>query len=351
MHPPTTPGNPQNGAGRASAEQLALQALRNCRNGELREAVALYRRALAAPGGAALPVTRHVRLLEGTGLKDAATSIWRAGLQAGADMSSGAFARGGDAGAAVAEYEELFARGIANARMMADYLVALSRTGAAEKLAAATDPALLFRRRALPMDGPLQPFLERVAAALLGATGRRFQTATKSIRKMERVPGAHELRDADVVALHSAVRILVSQYVEDVARSGHPIARWLRREFGLCSWGVISEDEVGYNAPHIHTGCWIVAVAYVAGPARGGRGDDAGGTLRIGAAEAGDATCKGWPDLTVAPDPGVVVVMPAFYTHWTLPLKRRGLRISVAFNASDELADEVTGAASLHGGV
>jgi hypothetical protein len=316
-------------SGNESAAALALRALRCCRAGKLGEAAALYRRAFAAPGGGALPVIQHVRLLEGTGLSEAASTIWRIGLQGGADLSSGLLAGGADPCAAVAEYEDLFARGVTNARMMANYLVALSRVGASEKLATAVAPHVLFRQVSLPVDGT---FLASVTAGLLAA-GREFQTARKSIRNLERIVGTHKLDDPAVVALHAMVHREIAHYIDDVARSGHLIAPWLRRDFRLASWGVMAE-HTGYSAPHIHTGCWVVAVAYIAGQDPGPDGNNAG-SLRVGPAVEGNAHCAGWPDLTIAPVPGRLVIMPAFYTHWTVPLTRPGLRLSVAFNADD----------------
>lgn len=313
-----------------SADQLSLQALRHFRAGAASEGRTAYRRALGALGGSDLPVQRHAQLLAGTGLADAARFVLSAGLHAGADLSTGLVARKGDPHAAAAEYEELFARGVTNARMVSDYLVALSRAGASAKLAAVVDPDLLFRPAVLPGGDSVGPLLARVSEALLQAGSRRFQKANRSIRNMERVLKTHKIADPAIADLHEAVRVLIATYIADVTASAHIIAQWLRAEFDLHSWGVICEDaEVGFSAPHIHTGCWVVAVAYIAGhdPTA------AGGAMRIGPAAAGDAACAGWPDITVAPTPGTVVIMPAFYTHWTEPLRRPGLRISVAFNA------------------
>jgi hypothetical protein len=102
----------------------------------------------------------------------------------------------------------------------------------------------------------------------------------------------------------------------------------------LRSWGVIS-DASGYNVPHLHIGCWVVAVAYIASENPGAADKDSPGAMRIGAAVGGDATCAGWPELTVAPIPGTVAIMPAYYTHWTVPLRGPGRRISVAFNVHE----------------
>jgi hypothetical protein len=321
------------GSGPRDAVALATEALRACLAGRIAEGAALYRQALRATDGCLLPVGRHVQLLAGSGLPDAAALVERAGWQAGADLSTGRLARGGDPHEAVAEYEAFFARGRANARMMANYLVGLSRIGAAAKLAAASDPRVLFRQTALPVDGPIGEFLGRVANALLGAENGRFRTSDRSLRNMARVPATHKCDHPDIVTLHGSVGHLIGAYIADVRASGHPIASWLSSDFHLDSWAVIS-DGLGHSAPHIHTGCWVVAVAYIAA-ADQGAADGGAGSMRIGPPPDGNAACAGWPDLTVAPTPGTVAIMPAYYTHWTIPLRAPGVRISVAFNAAD----------------
>ena len=103
------------------------------------------------------------------------------------DLTSDPIAHHRDPQQAVTEYEALFARGAANARMMANYLAALSLVGASAKLAAANDPGLLFRRTTLNIGEPIEPFLAQVADALLRAHTREFETARKSLREIERV--------------------------------------------------------------------------------------------------------------------------------------------------------------------
>jgi hypothetical protein len=313
-----------------AAAALALEALGLCRAGKTKEGIALYRQALRAPGSADLPVCRHVDLLKGTGLDDAASRVLRAAIRANLDLSP----RSSNPLEAAADYESLFQRSIGNVRMMENYLIALSRIGAAARLREATDPDILFRQAPLDIEGSLEPFLAGVAAALLNDRNRQFQESSRSLRKMGRVLETHKSDDAGIIALHAAVRRQITAYVRDVSSSGHLIARWLPGEILLESWGVIYEES-GYSAPHTHPGCWVVAVAYIAGEDPAGSGEDDAGTMRIGPAAAGDASCPGWPDLTVAPIPGTVVIMPAYYTHWIVPLRRPGIRISVAFNAAD----------------
>ena len=317
------------------AGDVALQALRLFKARSVEEGAELYRRALTMPDGSGLPIKRHLRMLEGSGLADAAAVVERLALQLGMDLTSDPIAHHRDPQQAVTEYEALFARGAANARMMANYLAALSLVGASAKLAAANDPGLLFRRTTLNIGEPIEPFLAHVADALLRAHTREFETARKSLREIERVRRTNTLDDPALVALHRAVHDQVAHYIADVASSGHMIAPWLSSRFSLHSWGVVSQGT-GYSAPHIHGGCWVVAVAYIVGEAPA-HGDGPAGTMRIGPVAGANPACAGWPDITVEPIPGTLVIMPAFYTHWTVPLARPGLRISVAFNADESV--------------
>jgi hypothetical protein len=319
---------------RARPNELALRALRECHAGNIADGTARYRQALRAPGGFRLPVGLHARMLEGAGRHDAAETILRDGALASADL---AVARLSDPVSASAEYEALFARGLANAHMMANYTACLSHIGASEKLAAATDPRALFRRTTLSFDGPREPYLRRIGQVLRDA--EQFENTRRSIRKMGRVPRTHELAEPGLLALHDTVRGEIARYISDVAASGQMIGPWLPSAIDLHSWSVISEDA-GYNVPHIHLGCWIVAVAYIAWDDAAAIGASSGGELRGGPPAGGDAACPGGPDLTVAPLPGTLVIMPAYFTHWTVPLQRPGLRISVAFNVHDGEQDE-----------
>lgn len=41
----------------------------------------------------------------------------------------------------------------------------------------------------------------------------------------------------------------------------------------------------------------------------------------------------GWPDAKIRPEADLLVIMPSWYVHWTEPLERPGLRLSVAIDA------------------
>ena len=108
------------------------------------------------------------------------------------------------------------------------------------------------------------------------------------------------------------------------------ISRWLPRTIRVAPWATVSHGD-GYNVPHIHVEGWITGILYVAGPDRVDAGDSSPGALRIGP-PPGVGESAGWPKITVAPAPGTLVLMPSYYTHWTVPLDRPGLRVAIAFD-------------------
>ena len=123
------------------------------------------------------------------------------------------------------------------------------------------------------------------------------------------------------------VRHHVSQYFADVPAASETVFQW-PREFELLPWATISVGD-GYTVPHIHSEGVISGVLYVAGPNEMGADGYPVGALRVGAPPEVE-NAAGWPDLAIAPKPGTLVMMPSYFTHWTIPLGRPGLRISIA---------------------
>lgn len=322
-----------------STLQMALAALRLCEQGEVERGVQRYRDALARPDGRRLPVGLHAALLDGGGHARAAAGIRRAGMYLGLDLSAAYWpiSRGNYA-AALAEYRQCFDAGIATSEMFGRYLVCLSRLGLAAELAAMAAPASLFRRESIDAAAIDEPAWTRMAETLRRAPEREFQEKTRSVRRLDRVGKTHLLTDPPIVALHDIVRQRMQSYIAAVRASDHPVGRWLPDSVDLYSWAVIARGEGGYNVPHTHGGAWVVAVAYIEGRDCAEGSND--GALCVGPPTDGNHECTGWPELMVAPIPRTLVIMPGFYTHWTMPLRDPVPRMSVAFNAVDRLRDD-----------
>jgi hypothetical protein len=156
-----------------------------------------------------------------------------------------------------------------------------------------------------------------------------WQEAVQSVRKMHNIK-LNRHRDGLVQATLAEIDRRAAHYIANWIKSDHVISQWVPRTFRMSYWAMISHGD-GYNVPHIHPEGWITGVLYVAGPDRAEVGHSPPGALRVGSPPnvVGSA---GWPDITVAPAPGTLVLMPSYYTHWTVPLGRPGLRISIAFD-------------------
>jgi hypothetical protein len=229
----------------------------------------------------------------------------------------------------------LFAQGVINAPMVHAYLLALAKLGRDAAIAAVLDPEVLLWRVRLDLpapDGKPDGLAGSIQQVLLAEEAQApFQEAKQSVRKMRFIKRFQHHPDPAAIALMAAVREQARSYLARWSASDHVFARHVPREFRMSSWGLVSRGE-GYNTPHIHLKGWATGVYYPAAP-----DTPQGGELRIGPPAVLQPPGPGWPDLTIRPEPGLLVLTPSFYTHWTVPLDRPGLRSSVVFDVKREL--------------
>jgi hypothetical protein len=242
--------------------------------------------------------------------------------------------------AVLKEYRTLFAKGLLNATMVGNYLILASQLGLHDEVSALTSPARLFRKQQLMVEDPQHPgasWLPHIEQMLLNSTDRTvWQEERQSVRKMHYVFKPQEIEDAALQHLLAEIRHAVDCHIRDLEPAEHPVSQWIPRSFTMDFWALISRGE-GYNVPHRHPKGWVSGVFYVAGPAT--PTDDEGGMLRIGRPPDVSADDPGWPDISVVPAPGTLVMMPSYFTHWTAPLGRPGLRVAVAFDVLDSRAE------------
>lgn len=315
-----------------AAEQLDIddalrtiaEALRLCRSGDEAAGAALYRSCARPQLLAKLPVGLHVHLLEEAGCADVAAELRRIAVRRGGDLAWRGARAGASPGDVAAEYEALFAAGHANPLMVGRYIELLTVLKRADDVAALFDPALLLRKVDLGAD-----LAGAVAAAMLAEEPRLDRGSRLSVREMREISGLQKRREPAFLDLMAACRAETARYLADWAASDHPLARQVPEAFTLSAWGLISRGE-GYNTRHQHTLGWATGVFYPVGVS------DAfsGGALRIGG--WGSETPPGWPKMAIRPEPGLLVLMPSSYVHWTDPLGAAGLRMSVAFDAIPE---------------
>jgi len=316
----------------------AGMAVALCCRGDVEKGIALYRQVLDKTGDPAilgrLPVGLHLRLLHDAKREEAAAVLQRLLLSAGLNVSLGASLDKPPAEIAD-EYRALFARGIGNAKMMADYLVHASSLGDTEEVTSLLDVGRYFRRTTVEVADALSgaAYWTSLAETLLAyCSADNWQEDCRSVRHMHRLRLTGH-RDPRLQAVLDVLHEQAARYLEALRKDPGRLEAWIPDDFTLETWALVSPGY-GFNLPHIHPKGFATGVLYVSGPDAMGADGYPVGALRIGP-PAAVGRREGWPDIGVAPVPGTLVLMPSYFTHWTTPLGKPGLRISIAFDIND----------------
>jgi hypothetical protein len=310
------------------------KAVQWIRQGRVSEGLQAYR-SLLHRSTHRLPCGLHVRMLEQAG-SPASEQLLTLTLEMGGNLCIGAMRRGAAPEAVLSEYLSLFAKGLINSTMIGEYLILAGQLGRHDEVAMLTSPIRVFRTLQLTLDDPLCPGssrLPQIERALLSAKDRTaWQEERQSVRKMHYLSKPQAIEDAALQHLLTEIRRAVDCYIRDLEPTDHPVTQWIPRSFTMEFWAVISHGD-GYNIPHRHPRGWLSGAFYIVGPS--GPAEDKGGLLRVGRPPTVPADEPGWPDLSVTPAPGTLVLMPSYLTHWTIPLERPGLRLALAFDVID----------------
>lgn len=322
--------------------RVLTQGLQLLLSGDLSGGLASYARAFDAPPMATGGVGLHVRMLEQSGRQAEASALQRMAVARGADVNLFTLADA-DPARALEEYARHFAEGRVNAWMVSRYLIRLSQM---DQLHVAKD-LLDVERRVIQVDLDLPDPTRRhanladaVAATVLEHEAEaEHQHQVQSVREMLNLRGLQHMSSPVFQTLIAHIRREVQRVIETPPATTDPIEAWRPSEFDLRVWALTSRGT-GFNTPHVHHQAWHTAVYYATGLP-----DDCGdgGVLRLGRPPEAGAAAAGWPDLSVRPRPGLLVIFPSYYTHWTEPLGRPGLRVSVAADVVER------GAASAEG--
>lgn len=326
-------------AGVAHAEAEASAGLLLLMRGELAAGLARYRAGFSIEHGHRLPAGLHLQLLENAGRRDEAEALRVLAVRLGGNVAIRHVALNAAAGEAATEYEELFARGVVNGRMVHAYLQLLARLGRAAELRRWLAPELLFRT--VTLDHALAAEIEQ--ALLAREQAAPFQEAVQSVRKMRMIAKLHHDPNPAVQRLIAVLTKETERYFRDWAVSAHPLAAAVPQRLRLSAWGLVSRGE-GSNARHIHPKGLATGIYYPTAVPAGG------GALWVGAPSAEGSGADGWFEAEVQPRAGLLVLMPSFYTHWTTRLAGPGLRTSIAFDVRALGADEEDQALSVDAG-
>ena len=301
----------------SSADQAIAAILRRDEDG-----FALYEKALRDAELATVPAGLHLGMLRQADRHDDARRLAELALRYGADLAprAGSFL-GAPPDVAAAEYEALIERGEVNARMIYRYLLALARLGRWAKHARILAAESLFR--IVTIDEAIAVAAD--ALLLEVEEQAQLQESAQSVRNMRMKSDLEHLGHPAAQDLLEEISEQTASYLADWRASDHPLSHLVPEDFDVLAWGLISRGE-GYNVPHIHGEGWATGVFYP----RSAEGD--GGELVVGRPEGAPGSDSDWGARTIKPQAGILLLFPSYYTHWTIPLNRPGLRTSVAFD-------------------
>ncbi len=140
-----------------------------------------------------------------------------------------------------------------------------------------------------------------------------------------------------VAVLEEMIGGAVDDYMRSVPKDGaHPFLANQPRRWRLHAWAVVLQPQ-GHQAPHIHPTGWLSGVYYVKLPRVVGAPDRGqAGWIEFGRPRS-DFHCTVEPEVrAMRPEEGLMLLVPSYFYHRTVPFESAEERISVAFDIIEE---------------
>ncbi len=155
-------------------------------------------------------------------------------------------------------------------------------------------------------------------------------------RAIRRAWRQEQVMESPLPALRSwagNIRAIVERYMRSApAGLDHPFASARPSDYGIEAWALVSDGD-SFHHPHIHPRAWMSGVYYVTCPPAARAPGSRRGWLHIGPPEKyGVSADQGWAERMFAPEPGALVMMPAYFYHWTHPMGCDEERICLVFD-------------------
>lgn len=120
----------------------------------------------------------------------------------------------------------------------------------------------------------------------------------------------------------------------------HPFVKYRPRSYRLSGWAAVL-DRQGAQHQHIHedgylSGCYYIRIPDEVRNQQAGEGATVAGGLEVGR-PPDELNCKRQPSVrTIRPEPGLMVLFPAYMFHRTIPFQSEEQRICIAFDVLPE---------------
>lgn len=187
----------------------------------------------------------------------------------------------------------------------------------------------------------LDTFLAELATTLDRLHGFAAHPLQQSVRGGSQLHlQAAELANPLIAALFRSIVAAIERYVGKLDSGDGPLPSRNTGRFALSGAWSVRLRSGGHHADHVHPHGWISSACYIALPPTVGRGCEASAGSR-------DADRAGWlrlgkpamptqprlaADHYVRPEPGLLVLFPAYVWHGVEPFESDTARLSVAFD-------------------
>jgi uncharacterized protein (TIGR02466 family) len=182
----------------------------------------------------------------------------------------------------------------------------------------------------------LEEFLGALAKDLESLHSFNAHPLQQSVRGGSQLPlNAPELARPLVAALFESVERALRDHVATMGAGPGPLRSRNTGRFAIAGAWSVRLRSGGYHTDHVHPEGWLSSACYIALPAQVGDGagdaPDRSGWLRLG--KPGIATAaKLEAEHFVRPEPGLLVLFPAYLWHGVEPFESDAPRLCVAFD-------------------
>lgn len=179
----------------------------------------------------------------------------------------------------------------------------------------------------------LDAFLAALAAELEGLHTFEAHPLQQSVRGGSQL----HIQEAEIArplvgALFTSIAAAVQRHLGRLGSGTDPLRARNTGRFGFSGAWSVRLRSGGHHTDHVHPQGWISSACYIALPPGIGAGDaDRAGWLRLGKPAVPTLPALA-ADHHVKPEPGLLVLFPAYMWHGVEPFESAGHRLSVAFD-------------------
>jgi uncharacterized protein (TIGR02466 family) len=188
-------------------------------------------------------------------------------------------------------------------------------------------------RLKLPTGGNAAASIDSIARDVEGLHMVRHHPLQQSVRGGSQLPldPSHFAR-AQVQALFGAIESAVDAYLRSLGHASDPFRARNTGRFVIAGAWSVRLASGGHHTDHVHQRGWLSSACYLRVPATiGSEPPDRSGWLRLG--RPGVRTLPALEaERFIRPEPGLLVLFPAYMWHGVEPFESETPRLSVAFD-------------------